>query len=66
MADIDILVSEVGPRDGLQSIAPVMPFAAKCAWIDAEVGAGVREIEVGSFVSPRWVPAMARSMPLSK
>ena len=49
-AKIDILVSEVGPRDGLQSIAAVMPTAAKKAWISAEAAAGVREIEVGSFV----------------
>ena len=34
--DIDILISEVGPRDGLQSIEPVMPLAAKKAWIAAE------------------------------
>ena len=32
---IDILVSEVGPRDGLQSIDAIMPLAAKKAWIDA-------------------------------
>jgi hydroxymethylglutaryl-CoA lyase len=57
--DIDILVSEVGPRDGLQSIHAVMPLAAKKAWIDAEAGAGVREIEVGSFVSPKLLPQMA-------
>ena len=55
----EILVSEVGPRDGLQSISRVMPFEAKCAWIDAEHAAGVREIEVGSFVSPTLLPQMA-------
>ena len=58
-AGIDILVSEVGPRDGLQSIATIMPFAAKCAWIDAEVAAGVREIEVGSFVPATLLPQLA-------
>ena len=56
---IDILVSEVGPRDGLQSIDPILPLAAKCAWIDAEVAAGVREIEVGSFVPARLLPQLA-------
>ena len=56
---IDILVSEVGPRDGLQSIERVMPLAAKCAWIDAEYAAGVREIEVGSFVPARLLPQLA-------
>jgi len=55
----EILISEVGPRDGLQSISRVMPLAAKCAWIDAEHAAGVREIEVGSFVSPQLLPQMA-------
>ncbi|MGL4543590.1 MAG: hydroxymethylglutaryl-CoA lyase [Polymorphobacter sp.] len=54
-----ILISEVGPRDGLQSIDRVMPLAAKIAWIDAEAAAGVREIEVGSFVPPALLPQMA-------
>lgn len=54
-----ILVSEVGPRDGLQSIRQTMPTAHKLRWIDALAGAGVREIEVGSFVSPKLLPQMA-------
>ena len=54
-----ILVSEVGPRDGLQSIERIMPLAAKKAWIKAEVEAGVREIEVGSFVPPSLLPQLA-------
>jgi hydroxymethylglutaryl-CoA lyase len=56
---IDILVSEVGPRDGLQSIDTVMPLAAKRAWIAAEAAAGVREIEVGSFVPAKLLPQLA-------
>lgn len=56
---VDILVSEVGPRDGLQSIDRVMPTAAKLAWIDALVAAGVREIEVGSFVPAALLPQLA-------
>ena len=59
MSDIDILVSEVGPRDGLQSIQAIMPTAAKKAWIDAEAAAGVREIEVASFIPPKLLPQMA-------
>lgn len=55
----DILISEVGPRDGLQSIDRVMPLEAKKAWIAAEAAAGVREIEVGSFVPPALLPQMA-------
>lgn len=59
MSDIDVLVSEVGPRDGLQSIQSIMPSEAKKAWIKAEAAAGVREIEVGSFVPPKLLPQMA-------
>ncbi|MFA6117446.1 MAG: hydroxymethylglutaryl-CoA lyase [Sphingomonas sp.] len=58
-SDIDILVSEVGPRDGLQSIGSIMPTEAKKAWIAAEAAAGVREIEVGSFVPARLLPQLA-------
>jgi hydroxymethylglutaryl-CoA lyase len=57
--NIDVLVSEVGPRDGLQSIKAIMPLAAKKEWISAEAAAGVREIEVGSFVSPKLLPQLA-------
>lgn len=54
-----VLVSEVGPRDGLQSIERIMSLEAKKAWIAAEADAGVREIEVGSFVPPSLLPQMA-------
>ena len=56
---MEILVSEVGPRDGLQSIDRVMPLEAKKAWLAAEAAAGVKEIEVGSFVPPSLLPQMA-------
>lgn len=58
-SEIDILVSEVGPRDGLQSIKRPMPTEAKHRWIAALAAAGLREIEVGSFVSPKLLPQMA-------
>ena len=54
-----ILISEVGPRDGLQSIRPIMSLEAKKRWIDAEAAAGVTEIEVGSFVRPDLLPQLA-------
>lgn len=54
-----ILISEVGPRDGLQAIHRIMPLAAKQAWIAAEAAAGVREIEVGSFVPAALLPQLA-------
>lgn len=59
MSAIDILISEVGPRDGLQSIQAILPTGVKNAWIRAQAEAGFREIEVGSFVSPKLLPQMA-------
>ncbi len=56
--EIDILISEVGPRDGLQNTNGIMPTSAKKAWISAQAAAGCREIEVCSFVPPRLVPGM--------
>jgi hydroxymethylglutaryl-CoA lyase len=54
-----ILVSEVGPRDGLQSVESVMPLAAKKQWVSALADAGLREIEVGSFVPAKLLPQLA-------
>lgn len=56
---VQILVSEVGPRDGLQSISSIMPTAAKKRWVEAEAAAGVAEIEVGSFVPAKLLPQLA-------
>jgi len=55
----DVLISEVGPRDGLQSVKATMPTADKFRWIDALVAAGLREIEVCSFVPAKLLPQMA-------
>ncbi|MGH6631713.1 MAG: hydroxymethylglutaryl-CoA lyase, partial [Burkholderiales bacterium] len=54
-----IHICEVGPRDGLQNAHHLMPTEAKKAWIAAIAAAGVEEIEVGSFVPPKLIPAMA-------
>ncbi|ABI76210.1 putative hydroxymethylglutaryl-CoA lyase [Hyphomonas neptunium ATCC 15444] len=54
-----VLISEVGPRDGLQNCKAVMPTEAKKRWIAALADAGVQEIEIGSFVSPKLLPQMA-------
>jgi hydroxymethylglutaryl-CoA lyase len=59
MSRPEITICEVGPRDGLQSIASVMPTAHKLAWIDALYAAGLREIEVTSFVPARLMPQLA-------
>jgi hydroxymethylglutaryl-CoA lyase len=52
-------ICEVGPRDGLQNAHHLMPTEAKKEWLAALAGAGLREIEVGSFVPPKLIPAMA-------
>jgi hydroxymethylglutaryl-CoA lyase len=54
-----VLISEVGPRDGLQSVNACMPTADKLRWISALHAAGLREIEVGSFVPARLLPQLA-------
>jgi len=54
--DLDVRVCEVGLRDGLQLVSTFFPTAQKLAWIRAEAAAGVREIEVTSFVPPKLVP----------
>ena len=55
----DVHICEVGPRDGLQNAKHLMPTAAKKRWISALAAAGLEEIEVGSFVPPKLIPAMA-------
>ena len=52
---------EVGPRDGLQNEAQPISVADKVQLVDALTAAGLGYIEVGSFVSPKWVPQMAGS-----
>ena len=66
MEGIDIEVSEVGLRDGLQSISQIMPTEAKKRWISALAAAGVPEIEVGSFVPARILPQLADTMEIAQ
>jgi len=66
MNKIDIEVSEVGPRDGLQSISQIMPTEAKKRWIKALALAGIPEIEVGSFVPVRIFPQFADMMEVAQ
>lgn len=59
MSERDVIICEVGPRDGLQNARGRMATADKIRWIIALAEAGLPEIEVGSFVRPDLVPAMA-------
>ena len=54
-----VRIVEVGPRDGLQNESQIVPLAAKVGLIEALVAAGLKNVESGSFVSPKWVPQMA-------
>jgi hydroxymethylglutaryl-CoA lyase len=56
-----VRIVEVGPRDGLQNEKTPVTVAARVAFIDALVAAGLSTIEVGSFVSPKAIPQMANS-----
>ncbi|HZQ60613.1 MAG TPA: hydroxymethylglutaryl-CoA lyase [Casimicrobiaceae bacterium] len=58
-ASTEVVIREVGLRDGLQSIARIVPTEHKLAWIRAAHAAGEREIEVGSFVPARLLPQLA-------
>ena len=58
-AEPELLVYEVGPRDGLQNEPGVVETADKVALVDRLAEAGLRAIEVTSFVSPRWIPQLA-------
>ena len=52
-------ICEVGPRDGLQNEKRIVSVDDKVRFIELLVGAGFREIEATSFVSPKWVPQLA-------
>jgi len=54
-----VRIHEVGPRDGLQNEERLISVARKVALIDLLSRSGLRDIELGSFVSPKWVPQMA-------
>jgi hydroxymethylglutaryl-CoA lyase len=61
-----VQICEVGPRDGLQNAKQLMPTGTKKAWISALADAGLNEIEVGSFVPPKLIPAMADTAEIVK
>ena len=56
-----VRIVEVGPRDGLQNEKTPVSVAARIAFIEALVGAGLRTVEVGAFVSPKAIPQMVGS-----
>ncbi|MBT7901497.1 MAG: hydroxymethylglutaryl-CoA lyase, partial [Candidatus Marinimicrobia bacterium] len=61
-----IILTEVGPRDGFQSVSELVPTNQKIDIIRGLVGAGLRQIQVASFVHPKWVPQMADAEDICK
>lgn len=56
-----VRIVDVGPRDGLQNEAMIVPVSAKIQLIESLADAGLAAVEAGAFVSPKWVPQMADS-----
>ena len=56
-----VSIVEVGPRDGLQNESATIPLADKTTLVESLAAAGLKRVETGSFVSPKWVPQMADS-----
>jgi hydroxymethylglutaryl-CoA lyase len=61
-----IVIEEQGLRDGLQSLSEVASLDQKIAWLDQLVDAGLKRIQIGSFVNPKLVPTMADTAELYK
>lgn len=59
MSNRQITIVEVGPRDGLQSEPEILPTESKVRFIEKAIDAGIRRLEVASFVHPKLVPQMA-------
>jgi hydroxymethylglutaryl-CoA lyase len=61
-----VTIVEVGPRDGLQNEAAILPAATKVAFIEALADAGLPIVEMTAFVSPKWVPQMADAVDVAR
>ncbi|HEY9868916.1 MAG TPA: hydroxymethylglutaryl-CoA lyase [Candidatus Obscuribacterales bacterium] len=62
----EVKVFEVGPRDGLQNEERFVPTADKVRLIEALAAAGLKHIEITSFVSPKWIPQLADGLAVAR
>ena len=62
----EIKIVEVGPRDGLQNEAEKIPTENKVQLIEHLASAGLKNIEISSFVSPKWIPQLADALDVAK
>lgn len=58
-----VKIVEVGPRDGLQNEKKIIPLATKLELIKRLAQTGLKDIEAGSFVAPKWVPQVRSAHP---
>src|SRR2546429_9839636 len=63
---MNVRIVEVGPRDGLQNESAIVPAVKKAEFIKLLAAAGLQDIEVASFVHPKWVPQLADADELIK
>ena len=56
-----VRIVEVGPRDGLQNESSILTAEFKSNMVSSLLNCGIKHIETGAFVSPKWVPQMANS-----
>ncbi|WP_077328314.1 hydroxymethylglutaryl-CoA lyase [Virgibacillus siamensis] len=61
-----VQLKEVGPRDGLQNEKTWIPTEDKVDWVNKLSESGVKEIEISSFVNPKWIPALADARELGR
>ncbi|CAH0347428.1 hydroxymethylglutaryl-CoA lyase [Bacillus sp. CECT 9360] len=61
-----IIIKEVGPRDGLQNEKEIVPTESKIAWIDTLSQTGLSYIEITSFVNPKWIPQLSDAAEVAK
>ena len=66
MKNNKVILEEQGLRDGLQTLAQVIPLEKKLEWIDKLIDAGIKRLQITSFVNPKYVPQMADSEILSQ
>ena len=59
MPSDSVSIMEVGPRDGLQNESALVATDGKIGMVEALVDAGLKRIEITSFVNPRWIPPLA-------
>src|SRR5699024_12396759 len=62
----EVIIKEVGPRDGLQNVRMLVDASRKVTWINMLSQSGLKEIEYSSFVHPKWIPQLRDAIEAGK